>query len=805
MKTFHGSTGAVLLVGVVASVWISVTEAFVSKTTTPQLWQPVRQSIPSLRAVEVESLDESFESKPSQSLKSKFGGFDLSTALFCGGLAFDAYVEPPSNSSRWEKGSQGLNVAFVSAAFARRLYKGVVEICVQKCTGLPEDESGAERLLTGAGVDACVLVAAVEGSWEEDVKLLEKEQFHEGVWDLSGAAHVGRTSTAWANVDERKSNQSKKQRGKASPYHIPGGWGRGGQAIWPEEEPFYLYVQDPSTVRLVFTVLDADRVGSGKPIGSTYKRLSDLIPQATLSGEDLIKSMKVELMEAAKKGEVDLMDDATKIRMGAKAWQGELKLTSKPRKRDKNSQIFAGAAAGAYVAGPMGAAAGALIGSLYEGQVQGSIHMKMRYLPIPQAPVRRKEYDVKGGMPGIEWGTLYRKYLSKADKDGPSGLDISDLEHCFFINHEKTGATCSVYRSLEKKLIVVSFRGTCAPVDLITDASLVQDAWVEGEEVENQDIPKVHNGFRTSLNSISRRLKELILATVEPGQSIEDYDMIVTGHSLGGALATLFTADIGQYGINGGRGLPQLEDSEPWWKGIANLVTGEVRKEETSLEPPRPKSLRMYNFGSPRVGNEAFADLFDALVAEGMIDQAYRVVNGEDVVARMPRTLNGLAFGQVRYEHVGTTVLVSQPNEEESSKMKPLLWIEGESDDSLCPVRDGIPLASQSGEGSLITELVEATRESWEKDTGSITGRLSAAMNQVTTRLQSVSAQDIASIVGIDRSFSEREIKLAQALLQGKALAHHMEDQYYGGMGRASGYLASVGEDIVELEKSEAV
>jgi hypothetical protein len=30
--------------------------------------------------------------------------FDLETALFCGGLAFDAYTEPPANSSRWERG-----------------------------------------------------------------------------------------------------------------------------------------------------------------------------------------------------------------------------------------------------------------------------------------------------------------------------------------------------------------------------------------------------------------------------------------------------------------------------------------------------------------------------------------------------------------------------------------------------------------------------------------------------------------------------------------------------------------------------
>ena len=30
--------------------------------------------------------------------------FDLETALFCSGLAFDSYIEPPPNSSRWERG-----------------------------------------------------------------------------------------------------------------------------------------------------------------------------------------------------------------------------------------------------------------------------------------------------------------------------------------------------------------------------------------------------------------------------------------------------------------------------------------------------------------------------------------------------------------------------------------------------------------------------------------------------------------------------------------------------------------------------
>lgn len=440
------------------------------------------------------------------------GKFDLSTALFCGGLAFDAYVEPAQNSSRWERGSTGTKVAFVSSAYTRNLYQGILEISVQKVTGLPDgDDNAMEKLVTGDGVDACVLAGAVEGSWKEDIRILEKEQFHEGVFDLSGSAHVVRTSTAWANIDEKQSKAGKKRRGSASPYHVKGSWGKKPEAIWPEEDSLYLYVQDPATVRLVFTVLDADRVGPGTPIGSTYKKLSELIPQAALNQEELIESLKKEMLEAVRKGEIDLLDDNTKIQMGAKVWQGELKLTSKPRKKDKNSQIMAGAAAGAYLAGPVGAVAGGMIASFYEGQIQGNIHMRMRYLPIPRLSTPdRKVYDFKGGMPGIDWGELFKRHMSKLPFEDPEQTpamkQVKDLEHCFFVNHEKTGATCAVYRSLKEKLIVVSFRGTCTPIDLVTDASLVQETWVEGEDIENQELPKVHAGFRGSLASISRRL-----------------------------------------------------------------------------------------------------------------------------------------------------------------------------------------------------------------------------------------------------------------------------------------------------------
>jgi hypothetical protein len=546
-------------------------------------------------------------------------------------------------------------------------------------------------------------------------------------------------------------------------------------------------------------------------------------------------------------------------------WEGSIPLMRKPRKQDKGNQRWIGAAAGAAIAGPIGAATGAVLASMYESPVSGQIHCRIKYTPLPPPSIQsnidsstemnaivatksnqRTTYIVKGGTPGVDWGTLYTKYQQKmmqsienSGKDNEENLVVStndqysdyqgissDLEHCFFVSHRKTGATCAVYRSIKYKSIFVSFRGTCAPIDLVTDASLIQQTWIEGEDENVQILPKVHVGFRTSMDSISRRLKELILAIPAPGDDISQYDMYVTGHSLGGALSTLFTADIGQYGIDAGRGLPQLEQSEPWWKSMVNTLMGNNNDDAVSFDmkgPPRPKSLRMYNFGSPRVGNMAFAELFDALVEEGLIDQAYRVVNGDDIVARLPRTVNALVLGSINYEHVGTTVLLTDPESDSESiaveNYNTCLWIEGESDASKCPVRDGEMMISPMAEGTLLNDLFTATREglavatttdnvtqgSDDSDGSSkndIISRLSTIAGKVSDRVKNISASDIASIVGIDQSFTTRELRIVQSVLQGNALAHHLEDQYYAGMGRASGFVARVNEDIVELPDS---
>lgn len=225
-----------------------------------------------------------------------------------------------------------------------------------------------------------------------------------------------------------------------------------------------------------------------------------------------------------------------------------------------------------------------------------------------------------------------------------------------------------------------------------------------------------------------------------------------------------------------------------------------------ATKPPRPKTLQMYNFGSPRVGNIAFAKLFDGLVEDGKIDCAYRMVNGEDIVARLPRTVNGLVLGQINYDHVGKTVIVNAPefdeegNEVASDRPRTTLWIEGVSDGKKCPIRDGTLLSSPKEPAVLLQELVETTKSD-SSDAKSWKERFSDMAGKITEKMKTINASELANILGIDTSFTDREVRIFQSLLQGKAVSHHLEDQYFGGMGKAGGFVARVGAEILDDRK----
>jgi triacylglycerol lipase len=135
----------------------------------------------------------------------------------------------------------------------------------------------------------------------------------------------------------------------------------------------------------------------------------------------------------------------------------------------------------------------------------------------------------------------------------------------------------------------LAFQASLAPNlrDIVTDARFLQVAFGSG---------RVHQGFAYAFEPLVEHLTLKLEAHAEAGRSIW-----FTGHSLGGALATLAAA---RFGLGERRGL--------------------------------------YTFGSPRVGDAAFGS-----VLEGQTH--FRFVHHDDIIARVPPPPNYAHCGRLVY------------------------------------------------------------------------------------------------------------------------------------------------------------
>lgn len=149
-------------------------------------------------------------------------------------------------------------------------------------------------------------------------------------------------------------------------------------------------------------------------------------------------------------------------------------------------------------------------------------------------------------------------------------------------------------------MLIVAFRGT-EPTNL--------KDWLTDARIKYSPGPfnsKVHHGFKKALQDIWPALLQELATQQTNGQSLW-----MTGHSLGGALATLCTAYLRHQGF--------------------------------SANDPKDKPVfGTYTFGCPRVGNGDFAQKLNQDSGSRM----FRFVNNNDIVTRVaPRVLN--------YSHVG--------------------------------------------------------------------------------------------------------------------------------------------------------
>ncbi|MBE7440133.1 MAG: lipase family protein [Spirochaetales bacterium] len=149
-----------------------------------------------------------------------------------------------------------------------------------------------------------------------------------------------------------------------------------------------------------------------------------------------------------------------------------------------------------------------------------------------------------------------------------------------------------------RSVLIVVFRGTDSVQNALSDLQATQD---ELTSLRGQGMGRVHSGFHQALDKVATRLSRSI-------EQLRDRDqpVLFTGHSLGGALATLAVA-----------------------RAVAppDSVTG------------------LYTYGAPRVGNRVFKENFDSRYAV----ISYRIRNYKDPVPDTPPEL-------LDFTHVGQLV-----------------------------------------------------------------------------------------------------------------------------------------------------
>ncbi|CAJ1396702.1 unnamed protein product [Effrenium voratum] len=142
--------------------------------------------------------------------------------------------------------------------------------------------------------------------------------------------------------------------------------------------------------------------------------------------------------------------------------------------------------------------------------------------------------------------------------------------------HAVAASECRVLLRKKNDTIEIAFRGTSNLMNVITDLTVRLVPYLAG-------TGHVHQGFLDAYMSLHPQILDFLQQ--HPGA-----DLLITGHSLGGALATLCAADFA-----------------------------------------RARQVECVTFGSPRVGDEAFGALY-----RSSVKRSARVVNKFDPVPRTP-------------------------------------------------------------------------------------------------------------------------------------------------------------------------
>eukprot|EP00180_Rhodochaete_pulchella_P000675 Plantae.Rhodophyta-Rhodochaete_pulchella.ctg15038.p1 GENE.Plantae.Rhodophyta-Rhodochaete_pulchella.ctg15038~~Plantae.Rhodophyta-Rhodochaete_pulchella.ctg15038.p1 ORF type:complete len:783 (-),score=113.47 Plantae.Rhodophyta-Rhodochaete_pulchella.ctg15038:2726-5074(-) len=215
---------------------------------------------------------------------------------------------------------------------------------------------------------------------------------------------------------------------------------------------------------------------------------------------------------------------------------------------------------------------------------------------------------------------VYYYGTKKAEGLKPSE-DIFRFRIVKFLKDKATDTTVVVVDGDDR--IIVAFRGTASKKNLQTDLKIKQTALTDVCPSEEFDRPlggctydaimesrtfqhaAVHSGFAEAYTNVAPG----VIAAVKSLYDTVKRPIFFTGHSLGGALAVLCCLDVAL---------------------VSGLGEGD---------------LAVTTFGSPRVGNRKFHDIYNSVVPN-----TWRIELAPDLVCRLPKAI---------YVHVGRKVLLS--------------------------------------------------------------------------------------------------------------------------------------------------
>lgn len=184
-------------------------------------------------------------------------------------------------------------------------------------------------------------------------------------------------------------------------------------------------------------------------------------------------------------------------------------------------------------------------------------------------------------------------------------LDTVGLREIEFFN--KKGTQCSLIEPLDSqipKFAIVVFRGTDEFKDWFANLDSMPVEWFPGHPEKGH----VHKGFADALDYVwSQESEDKLWLHLKDYLMQAKHPVFYTGHSLGGALATL----------------------------AASLIS----------------PTAVYTYGSPKVGNTAFKESLKTV-------NIFRVVNHSDVVTTVPPSTRLFAF-----EHVGELYYFTKKSE----------------------------------------------------------------------------------------------------------------------------------------------